>query len=115
MAQPVPKGPLAARFLSSTIDPVRAGAIGAATVELENAGTVAWRSRGDEGVYVSYHWLDDRGNPNEGDAIRTRLPRPVEPGEHARVELEVQGPMPPGPYRFQIDLIAEQRAWFAEL
>jgi hypothetical protein len=115
MAQPVPKGPLAARFHDWSLAPVRAGAVGAGTVEVENAGTVAWRSGNGEGVYVSYHWLDDRGNPIEWDGIRTALPYPVAPGERAHVELEVQGPMPPGRYRFQIDLIAEQRAWFAEL
>jgi hypothetical protein len=111
MAHPVPKGPLAARFHAFSLEPVRAGAIGAAAVEVENAGTVAWR----DDVYVSYHWLDDRGNPIEWDGIRNALPRSLAPGERARVELAVQGPMPPGRYRFQVDLIAEQRAWFAEL
>jgi hypothetical protein len=111
MAQPVPKGPLAARIHDWSLAPVRAGAVGSGSVVVENAGSVAWRSE----IYVSYHWLDDRGNAIEWDGIRNPLPHVVAPGETVRVALEVQGPMPPGRYRFQVDLIAEARAWFAEL
>lgn len=110
-----PKGPLAARFRSWSVDPPRAGALGRAVVELENAGTVAWRSQGVEGVLVSYHWLDERGNPIVWDGIRSPLPRAVEPGEALRAEIAVRGPMPPGRYRLAIDLVAEHRAWFEEL
>ncbi|MGZ4352382.1 MAG: hypothetical protein ACXVZ4_02450 [Gaiellaceae bacterium] len=86
-----PKGPLAARFRAWSLDPPRAGALGRAFVELENAGTVAWRSQGGaEGVLVSYHWLDARANPIVWDGIRTPLPRAVEPGESLRAELAVR-------------------------
>lgn len=115
MAQPAAKGPLAARFRDLELGPVRAGAIARASVELENAGSVVWRSNGGEGVYLAYHWLDDRGNPIVWDGIRTALPRPLEPGELARVDFEVAGALPPGRYRFALDLISEGRAWFAEL
>lgn len=110
-----PKGPLAARFGGLALDPARAGALGRAGLELANAGSVAWRSRGETGVLVSYHWLDERGNPIVWDGIRTPLPRPVEPGESLRVELAVRAPMPPGRYRLAVDLVAEHRAWFEEL
>lgn len=110
-----PKGPLAARFGAWTLDPPRAGALGRAVVELENAGTVAWRSHGDEGIQASYHWLDERGNAIVWDGIRTPLPHPVEPGASLRLELAVRGPMPPGRYRLALDLVAEHRAWFEEL
>ncbi len=115
MAPAVPKGPLAARVLDWSLDEVRAGAIGRGAALVENAGTVAWHAREGAGVRVSYHWLDERGNPIVWDGIRNELPHPVAPGGRARVELEVQGPMPPGRYRFSLDLIAEHRAWFAEL
>ena len=52
---------------------------------LQNAGTATWRSRGGDGVQLSYHWLDDRGNAIVWDGPRRRLPQPVAPGE----ELEV--------------------------
>ena len=115
MARPAPKGPLAVRFASLELEPVRAGAVAAAAVVAENAGTVAWRSHGEEGVQAAYHWLDDRGNPIVWDGERTPLPRPVEPGETVRLELRVRGPIPPGRYRLAVDLVAEHRAWFEEL
>lgn len=110
------KGPLAVRFHSFSLDPPRAGAVGRAVVEVENTGSVHWRSQGDDdGILLSYHWLDERANPIVWDGIRTPLPRPVEPGETVRAELAVRGPLPPGRYRFAIDLVAEHRAWFQEL
>jgi hypothetical protein len=111
MAQPVPKGPLAARFADLRLGPVRAGAVGRATVEVENAGTVAWR----DDVFLAYHWLDDKGNPIVWDGIRSPLPHALGPGERTQVEFDVAGALPPGRYRFALDLVSEYRAWFAEL
>jgi hypothetical protein len=93
------------------LDEPRAGALGSARVEVENAGSAAWR----EDVGCSYHWLDGLGNPIVWDGIRTPLPRPVPPGERVTVQVGVRAPMPPGRYRFALDLVAEHRAWFAEL
>src|SRR5580704_6482095 len=104
------KGPLAARFLDWRLEPPQAGAVGLARVELENTGTVAWR----EAIGLAYHWLDDRGNPIVWDGERTPLPL-VAPGERVRVEARVRAPIPPGRYRFALDLVAEHRAWFSQL
>jgi len=93
------------------LDEPRAGALGSARVEVENAGSASWR--GD--VACSYHWLDALGNPIVWDGIRTPLPQPVAPGERVAVRVDVRAPMPPGRYRFALDLVAEHRAWFAEL
>ena len=79
-------------------------------MELENAGTVPWR----DGIRLAYHWLDDRDNPIVWDGERTPLP-PLAPGERAIVEARVRAPIPPGRYRFALDLVAEYRAWFSEL
>lgn len=112
---PVAKGPLVVRWHGSEVDPIRAGALHTATVEVENAGSATWRSRGDEGVQISYHWLDERGNAIVWDGIRTPLPHPVAPGERRTLELVLRGPLPPGRYRLAFDLVDERRAWFAEL
>ncbi len=112
MTGTVPKGPLAARFHAWTLEPVRAGASATARLEVENAGTVVWRPGS---VQASYHWLDERGNPIVWDGVRTALPRPVAPGERVEVDVAVRGPLPPGRYRFALDLVAEHRAWFEEL
>ena len=104
-------GPLVARFGAWSLEPPRAGTLGLARVEIDNAGAARW---GDD-VLASYHWLDELGNALVWDGIRTPLPRVVEPGAHVEIELRVRAPIPPGPYRFAIDLVAEHRAWFAEL
>lgn len=93
------------------LDEPRAGALGAARVEIENGGTAIWR----EDVSCSYHWLDGLGNPIVWDGVRSPLPQPVEPGARVTVRVAVRAPIPPGAYRFALDLVAEHRAWFGEL
>ena len=85
-------------------------------VEVENAGSAPWRTRSaEEGLFVAYHWLDERGNAIVWDGIRTRLERVVAPGETLRQSMRVRGPIPPGRYRLAIDLVEEHRFWVAEL
>jgi hypothetical protein len=107
--------PLVAHWLGYALAGARAGALGTATVELENAGSVAWRSGREEGVQLSYHWLDELGNPIVWDGLRTPFPQPVAAGERVRADLRVRAPIPPGRYRLAFDLVDEGRAWFAEL
>ena len=111
----VPVGPLAVRWLAHSLPELRAGTRGLAKVRLENAGSAAWRSRGESGVHLSYHWLDDRGNPIVWDGPRTPFAEPVEPGDTAELTLELAVPQPPGPYRLAFDLVEEHRFWFAEI
>jgi len=87
---------------------VQAGALAVARVELENAGRAAWRD-----LNVSYHWLDERGNPIVWDGIRH--PVSAQPGSRVEPELQVRGPIPPGRYRLAFDLVDEDRFWLAEL
>jgi hypothetical protein len=103
--------PLVAHWLHWLLDEPRAGALGGARVEVENVGTATWR----EDVACSYHWLDPLGNPIVWDGARTPLPRRVSPGERVTFRVAVRAPMPPGRYRFALDLVAEYRAWFAEI
>jgi hypothetical protein len=103
-------GPLGVRWGDWTLDGPQAGAVSAARVELENTGSVAWR----DGIFLAYHWLDDRGNPIVWDGLRTDVPV-VGPGERAVVEARVRAPIPPGRYRLAFDMVAEFRAWFSEL
>jgi hypothetical protein len=105
---PVPAGPLAVRWHAYKLDTVHAGTLARARVELENAGTAAWRD-----LNASYHWLDDRGNPIVWDGIRH--PVSAEPGERIERELELRGPIPPGRYKLAFDLVEEGRFWLAEL
>ena len=93
----------------------RAGAPASVPVELENAGSATWRSLPGAGVYLSYHWLDLRGNAIVWAGAFVPLPRPVEPGERLTVSVELRAPIPPARYRLAIDLVDEGRAWFSEL
>ncbi len=111
----VPVGPLAVRWLAYELGEARAGVEGRARVRLENAGSAAWRSRGQEGVQLAYHWLDPLGNPIVWDGVRAPLPRVVEPGEEVELELRVIAPRPQGSYRLAFDLVEEYRFWFEEV
>src|SRR3954447_4121264 len=104
----VPAGPLAVRWHAFEVPAVQAGARACVDVELENAGTAPWRQ-----LKLSYHWLDDRGNPIVWDGIRT----PVEagPGQRATVTAALRSPIPPVAYRLAFDLVDENRFWLAEL
>jgi hypothetical protein len=96
------------RWHALELDPVHAGTLTRAHVVVENAGTAAWRD-----LNISYHWLDDRGNPIVWDGIRH--PVSAEPGERVERDIEVRGPIPPGGYRLAFDLVDEERFWLAEL
>ncbi len=104
------QGPLGIRFGPPPALAPEAGALTRIEVQVENTGSVAWR----DGIQLSYHWLDSHDNPIVWDGVRTQPP-PLAPGENAVVELAVRGPVPPGPYRFALDAVAEYRAWFSEL
>ena len=104
--------PLAARWHAYELPELRAGAVGWAQVEVENVGERSWPA---DGLTLSYHWLDERGNPILWDGFRTPLERTVEPGERARVALAIRSLIPPGRYSLSIDFVEEGRYWFGEL
>lgn len=104
------KGPLAVRWGALPRVAPHAGAVSEVHVDVENAGTIAWRA----GVNLAYHWLDARDNPIVWDGQRTPAP-PLAPGERGAVAAQVRAPIPPGPYRLAFDMVAENRAWFSEL
>jgi hypothetical protein len=97
------------RWLAYELEPLQAGAAGAATVELENAGAETWCE-----VLLAYHWLDELGNAIVWDGIRTPIER-LAPSERAAVAARVRAPMPPGPHRLAFDLVLEGRYWLSEI
>lgn len=111
----VPAGPLAARWLAYELSEARAGVPLHARLRFENAGSAPWRSRGKEGIQLSYHWLDPLGNPIEWDGMRASLPRTVDPGDEIELDATVRTPRPPGGYRLAFDLVSEHRFWFQEI
>src|SRR5689334_7742053 len=104
----VPAGPLAVRWHALDVGAPEAGTLATARAVVENAGSAPWR-----GLSLSYHWLDERGNPIVWDGIRT--PVHASPGERCEVEAALRAPIPPGTYRLAFDLVDEHRFWLAEL
>jgi hypothetical protein len=107
--------PLAPRFREWTLPPQRAGAAGVARLVLENGGAATWRSRGSDGLQLSYHWLDRHRNAIVWDGVRTAFPRPVGPGETVTLEVPLVAPRPPGRYVLRFDLVEEHRFWLSEV
>ena len=104
------------RWHALELAPVEAGTLQQATVEVENAGSATWRTRGPkDGLFVAYHWLDERGNPIVWDGRRTPLESVVPPGETLRQQFALRAPIPPGRYRLAVDIVEELRFWLAEL
>jgi hypothetical protein len=105
---PVPPGPLAVRWVTLDVPDLQAGTLSQVRAKLANAGTAPWR-----GLNLSYHWLDERGNPIHWDGLRT----PVDAGRGEQVEVvaQLRAPIPPGRYRLAFDLVDEHRFWLAEL
>jgi hypothetical protein len=109
-------GPLVPRWLEVERGRVEAGTLQTVAVSVENAGSAPWRTRGAEGgIFISYHWLDERGNPIVWDGVRTPLDRVVAPGETFCGDIAIRAPIPPGRYRLALDLVEEHRFWLAEL
>jgi hypothetical protein len=103
-------GPLAVDWGDPPRLDVQAGTRQVVPIELANVGALRWR----DGIFVSYHWLDDRRNPIVWDGVRTPVPT-LGAGERATVDMTLRAPIPPGRYRLAFDLVAERRAWFSEL
>ena len=106
--------PLAPRWRDVTLGPMRAGARTTARIVVENVGGATWRSRGEDGLQLSYHWLDLRGNAIFWDGVRTAFPHPVPPG--ATLELDVPSMRcAPGALRPRFDFVEEHRFWLSEV
>ena len=107
--------PLAPSWRAWTLPPQRAGARTTARLVLENTGSATWRSRGEDGLQLAYHWLDTWGNAIVWDGHRTPFPRPIAPGETIELDAPVTAPRPPGRYVLRFDLVEEHRFWLSEL
>ena len=106
--------PLAPVWRETTLAPQRAGATTTAHLVLENGGAATWRSRGAEGLQLSYHWLDAQGRSVLREGARSLFATPVEPGKGAGATMKIQTPAEPGDYLLELDLVREQVSWFSD-
>ena len=107
--------PLAPLFREWTLPPQRAGGAAVAHLVLANGGAATWRSRGPDGLQLSYHWLDTHRNAIVWDGVRTAFPHPVAPGETVALDVALVAPRPPGRYVLRFDLVEEHRFWLSEV
>ena len=89
----------------------RAGSELTFRLQVENSGLARWPAAGDAGtgkgaVYLGSHLLKETEEEVEWDYGRARLPRDLEPGETAHLELKVRAPETPGKYIVEFDMLA---------
>jgi hypothetical protein len=80
---------------------------------VHNTSPAAWRASGATRVAIAYHWLDAAGQPVSFEGLRTALPRDIEPGGAADLQLEIATPKKPGDYLLELDALRERLAWFS--
>jgi len=80
-------------------------------VTLRNTGPALWSTIGKLPVNISYKWFDHGALlPIEGE--RTRLPRPMKPGDSVDVQVKVVAPDRTGDLILKVSLVQEGVAWF---
>ncbi len=107
--------PLAPLWQEWELQPQRAGARTTARLVLVNGGAATWRSRGADGLQLSYHWLDLHRNAIVWDGLRTPFPQAIEPGATTTLDVMLAAPRPPGRYVLRFDLVEEHRFWLSEV
>ena len=88
-------------------------------LQVTNMGDTRWPAAGDAGtgtgaIYLGSHLLRETEEEVEWDYARARLPRDLEPGETAEIELTVRLPKTPGRYILEFDMVAEHITWFED-
>ena len=79
-------------------------------LSVTNTGRKTWARR--EAFHLSYHWYDTERKLLK-DGGRTDLPRDVEPGQSAALQVEVVGPNQRGRYLLIWDMVHERTTWFS--
>lgn len=108
-----------ANFVAFPPSKVTAGQVFSLPVGVQNTGTKIWARddcAADTLFFVSYHWAVNgvSAGPNfEGQ--RTPIPKPMKPGDSAKLTLVVQAPLVPGDYTLVFDVVQEGFAWFSGL
>lgn len=114
----------APRHLSARLTPecelppsLAPGAPVSVPLTVENAGDTLWLTgpaRRNGACMLGVRVIDAAGNVVSERHGEPPLPRPLAPGESARVVLNLRAPVAPGEYRLKIDLVAQHVCWFEQ-
>jgi len=66
-------------------------------------------------VHISYHWVDNTGNYEVFEGIRTPITMPLKPSETRSFTVKIIAPEKSGTYRLQITLVQEFIFWFEQV
>lgn len=110
---------VAALALESGLSRCRPGEEITFALRVENAGLARWSIAGDDAngrgaVHLGAHLLRADEEEISWDFGRSDLPRDLEPGEAAQIELRLHAPLEPGSYVIEFDMVAEHVAWFED-
>ena len=110
---------VAALALEAGAGACRAGEELSFGVRVENAGLARWSAQGAGAdgrgaIHLGAHLLRADEEEIDWDFGRAELPRDLEPGDAARVELVVRAPEEAGDYIIEFDMVAEHVAWFED-
>jgi len=102
--------------IDATLGAVRAGEPIAVQITVRNTGTAAWldSDQAHGGVKLGCHLHDGTGRLLDLNWFRTPLPRSLEPGQFVAFDLTLP-PLAAGEYLIEMDCVAEQVAWFAQV
>jgi len=84
-------------------------------VAVENRSPEKFISLSPNPVHISYHWVDDFGNFEVFDGIRTPITMPLKPSETRIFTVNVIAPETRGTYKLQITLVQESIFWFEQV
>ena len=86
------------------IAPLTPGGSATLKVTVENTGDDTWAATGDNAVQVGARWADSHSPATRTTPALTSLSHDIAPGGSATLDLAVQMPAVPGPFRLQPDL-----------
>ena len=92
---------------SYSVDPIAPRPPGESTtvrLTVENTGAATWAAAGDDAVQLGVRWADSLRPSSRATPDLTSLPHDIAAGGSATLDIAVQMPAVPGPFRLQPDL-----------
>jgi acetolactate synthase-1/2/3 large subunit len=114
---PLPADACIVRIVAEIPPSLSSGAVVSLSCTVTNLGPVILASVPPHPVHISYKWLDPDGNalPGQFEGRRSKLLRPLPPGESVEGQVMVDVAPPPGNYLLRLTLVQEFVSWFDEV